>query len=202
MSLGKWAAKMGLSYRTAWRMVKAGKLPEPFESIQFPTRTIRILKSDDLEPKIEAKGAVIYARINSRAEEAILERQLQICSDFCRTRGWEVERIVRERAPGFGPKRHRLHSLLTAPPKRLVVTSPSVISRFDLTVTELLLRNAGCELVVINREEERNGRGEALEDLTDAISSTCHRHYGIKRGRALVEDLHRLISRGNRSRTG
>ncbi len=111
-----------------------------------------------------------------------------------------MERIVRERAPGFGPKRQRLHTLLTKPPRRLVVARPSVISRFDLTVTELLLRNLGCQLVVINQQKEEKGAGGALEDLTDAISSTCHLHYGIKRGRALVEDLNRVIDRGSRTR--
>ncbi len=103
--------------------------------------------------------------------------------------------MVSERAPGFGPKRRKLHSLLVAPPHRLIVARPSVISRFDLAVTEILLRNLGCQLVVISQEPELRGRGGALEDLTDAISSTCHLHYGPKRGRALVEDLNRLVAR-------
>jgi predicted site-specific integrase-resolvase len=77
----------------------------------------------------------------------------------------------------------------------LVVARASVLSRFDLTVTELLLRNLGCELTVVNQEMEREGKGGALEDLTDAISSTCNLHYGPKRGRALVDDLNRLVAR-------
>lgn len=200
MSLREWAANMGLSYRTAWRMVKAQKLPRLYQSIQFPTGTIRILQAEEGASRVEPLGAVIYARINSRSEESNLEEQLRICTEFCHARGWQVERIVRERAPGFGPKRRRLHTLLTKPPGRLVVARPSVISRFDLTVTELLLRNLGCQLVVINQQKEEEGVGGALEDLTDAISSTCHLHYGIKRGRALVEDLNRVIDRGSRLR--
>jgi putative resolvase len=200
MCLREWASHMGFSYRTAWRMVKARKLPKGVQSIQFPTGTIRILKEEKAPTRREPLGAVIYARINSRSEEANLEEQSRICTEFCRAQGWQVESIVRERAPGFGPKRRRMHTLLPPPPGRLEVARSSVISRFDLTVTELLLRNLGCQLVIINQQKEERGMGGALEDLTDAISSTCHLHYGLKRGRALVEDLNRVIDRGNRLR--
>ena len=194
-SLRVWAEEMGLSYRTAWRLAKAGKLPKPFQAIQLSTGTIRIIRTED--PVGEAIGsAVIYARINCRSSENELLDQVDLCSEFCYSRGWQIERIVRERAPGFGPARRKLHSLLTTPPRCLVVARPSVISRFDLIVTEILLRNLGCNLVVINHDPEMSGSGGALEDLTDAISSTCHLHYGPKRGRALVEDLNRLVLRG------
>ncbi len=45
------------------------------------------------------------------------------------------------------------------------------------------------ELIVVDRSDEFGGRGGALEDLTDAINIICHRHYGPKRGGALVELL-------------
>lgn len=142
--------------------------------------------------------AVIYARINSRTATEDLDAQIKECRLFCLARGWEVEKIIRERAPGFGPKRRKLHTLFVAPPRRLVVARPSVLSRFDITVTEILLRNLGCELSVVDRDREHNGQGGALEDLTDAISATCNLHYGLKRGRALVEDLNRLVTKGAR----
>jgi putative resolvase len=189
---------MGISYRTAWRMVRDGKLPPPCRAVQFKTGTIRIFeeKADKNPPK--SSRAVIYARINTRTAIEDLDEQVRNCRFFCHARGWEVERVVREQAPGFGPKRRKLHSLLVAPPPRLVVSRPSVLSRFDIAVTEILLRNLGCELTVVDRDREQLGQGGALEDLTDAISSTCNLHYGLKRGRALVEDLNRLVSKNVR----
>ena len=186
---------MGISYKTAWRRAKEGNLPKPFECIRFGNGTIRVIRVDPKPIADAEKGAVIYARINSRSNEADLSEQIRTCADFCYGRGWQVERVVSERAPGFGPKRRKLQALLAAPPERLVVARPSVVSRFDLAVTEILLRNLGCQLVVISQEPEVKGSGGALEDLTDAISSTCHLHYGPKRGRALVQDLNRLIIR-------
>jgi putative resolvase len=198
LSLKQWASQMGFCYRTAWRMVKDEKIPAPFEAVRFKTGTIRIIEKEALKREEVLETAVLYARINSRSDEMDLQEQLRVCSEFCLAQGWEIERVVRERAPGFGPKRHRLHNLLVSPPPRLVVARPSVLSRFDLTVTEILLRNLGCHLVVVNHDEQFNETGGALEDLTDAISATCHLHYGLKRGRALVEDLNRLVARGSR----
>jgi predicted site-specific integrase-resolvase len=176
-------------------MAKAGNLPDSVEAIRFRTGTIRIVEKAGPPSQKGTERAVIYARINTKSEEADLQEQLRACRAFCEGRGWEVDQVIHERAPGFGPKRHRLHSILTAPPPRLVVARPSVLSRFDLSVTEILLRNLGCQLCIVNRDETLSASGGALEDLTDAISSTCHLHYGVKRGRALVEDLNRLITR-------
>ena len=198
MTLTQWAKRMGISYRTAWRMVREGKLPTNCRGIQFKTGTIRILEEESQGRPVGASPAVIYARINSRMGMEDLNEQIFQCRLFCRARGWEVARVVRERAPGFGPKRKKLHNLLVAPPRRLVVARPSVLSRFDISVTEILLKNLGCELFIVDHDKELEGQGGALEDLTDAISTTCHLHYGIKRGRALVEDLNRLVARGYR----
>jgi len=198
VTLTQWADRMGISYRTAWRMVRKGKLPGSCRAVQFKTGTIRILEEEKRTGASEPSRAVIYARINSRTGMEDLDAQILDCRLFCRSRGWEVERVVRERAPGFGPKRRKLHTLLVAPPRRLVVSRPSVLSRFDIAITEILLRNLGCELAIVDRDREHNGQGGALEDLTDAISSTCNLHYGLKRGRVLVEDLNRLVAKGIR----
>jgi putative resolvase len=198
ITLTQWANKMGISYRTAWRMVREGKLPASSRGIQFKTGTIRILEEESPRTPAKASAVVIYARINSRMGMEDLDEQILQCRTFCCARGWEVERVVRERAPGFGPKRKKLHTLLIAPPRRLIVARPSILSRFDIAVTEILLKNLGCELVIVDRDKELGGQGGALEDLTDAISATCHLHYGVKRGRVLVEDLNRLVARGDR----
>ena len=51
----------------------------------------------------------------------------------------------------------------------------------------------GSELIVVDRSDEIAGAGGALEDLTDALNITCHRHYGPKRGNALVQMLNRVV---------
>jgi|GEM_PF-3475091 len=191
LRISQWAKKMGLSYRTVWRMVRERKLPPPYQAIQFKTGTIRIF---DVRTPKTSKGAkvVIYARINSLSEASDLEEQVAKCRRFCNACGWQIVKIVREHAPGFG-ERKKFQALLSSPPGRLVVAHPSVLSRFDSTITEILLRHLGCELVMVDRTKQREGDGGMLEDLTRAISSACNLHYGPKRGRLLVEDLSKLV---------
>jgi len=57
MKLSDWARKQGISYLTAWRWFKAGKLPVPAR--QLPTGTILVE-----EPNPEGR-TVLYARVSS-----------------------------------------------------------------------------------------------------------------------------------------
>ena len=104
-----------------------------------------------------------------------------------------MSRIVREVAAGVGVQRNKLLRLVEQRTPRLVVATPSVLTRFDFRFYELLWKNTDCELVVVDRSEEISGNG-ALEDLTDAINIICHRHYGPKRGTALVELLAKVVA--------
>jgi putative resolvase len=42
IKLSEWAAKNGIKYRTAWKWVKAGKMPENAKVWVMPTGTILI----------------------------------------------------------------------------------------------------------------------------------------------------------------
>jgi predicted site-specific integrase-resolvase len=108
-------------------------------------------------------------------------------------RGWTITKIVREIASGVGLQRVKLARLIQQRTYRLVVATPSVLSRFDFRYFEALWQNMEAELIVVDRSDEIGGRGGALEDLTDAINIICHRHYGPKRGDALVQILNRVI---------
>ena len=119
--------------------------------------------------------------------------QIQTCRSFCRARGWIVTKIVREVAPGVGSQRVKLARLIEQGTPRLIIATPSVLSRFDFRFYEALWEKMSSELIVVDRSEEIAGRGGALEDLTDAINIICHRHYGPKRGSALVQMLNRVI---------
>jgi putative resolvase len=196
LSLSQWAAKTGITYRTAWRMTRAGKLPKGLEVEQLPTGTIR-LREKALPPKtVENKDAVIYARIPNDGFSRALNEQIQKCKSFCFAKGWVVRDVIKEEAPGLGSRRYKLARMLKAGPCRLVIASPTVLTRYDFDLVELSLISAGFELVVIDRSEETHGEGGALEDLIHAVSITCRRHYGRKRGALLVEMLQKVISQG------
>jgi putative resolvase len=192
-SLGRWAKRCGVSYRTAWRWFRDDKLPEDVIGEQMPTGTILIRDGRVPPGPEEEKEAVIYARTNPRQDQSAMLEQIESCRFFCVARGWIVTKIVREVAPGVGPQRIKLARLIQQGTPRLVVATPSVLSRFDFRYYEALWQKMESELVVVDRSDEIAGEGGALEDLTDAINITCHRHYGPKRGNALVQILSRVI---------
>ncbi len=192
-SLGRWARRCGITYRTAWRWFRDDKLPEDVIAERMPTGTILIRDRRTLGSMEQAKKAVIYARINARQEPSLMFEQIDLCQDFCVARGWTVTQVVREVAPGVGLQRIKLARLIQQRIPRLVVARPSVLSRFDYRLCEALWQSLESELVIVNEADEIGGEGGALEDLTDAINIICHRHYGPKRGGALVDLLSRVI---------
>ena len=70
MKLSAWAKANGLSYQTAWRMWRNGKLPVPAE--QLLTGTIVLHPPE----AATAESVAIYARVSSADQKADLERQL------------------------------------------------------------------------------------------------------------------------------
>jgi predicted site-specific integrase-resolvase len=195
-SLGRWARRCGISYRTAWRWFRANRLPEDVVAQQMPTGTILVRDGRLSREAGELEEAIIYARINPRQDHSFLAEQIESCRAFCLARGWTIKRIVREVAPGVGLQRSKLARLIEQRTPRLVVASPTVISRFDFRFYEILWHNMDCQLVVVDRSDEIGGRGGALEDLTHAINIICHRHYGPKRGTALVELMGKVVAGG------
>ena len=192
-SLGRWARRCGISYRTAWRWFRDDNLPEDVVAEQMPTGTILIRDGRIPRSPEHEWEAVIYARANPRQEQSVIHAQIESCRSFCVARGWTITKIVREIAPGVGLQRVKLARLIEQRTPRLVVATPSVLSRFDFRLYEALWQNMESELIVVDRSDEIGGRGGALEDLADAINIICHRHYGPKRGSALVELLSRVI---------
>ena len=64
MKLSTWARKKGISYRTAWRWFKEGRLPVIAE--QTKTGTI-LIKEEAASPN----SAEIYARVSSNDQKKI-----------------------------------------------------------------------------------------------------------------------------------
>ena len=195
LTVSEWAKSEKISYKTAWRMIRRERLPNNLRVVRLPTGSIRLhLQSEEQpQPLEKLDNTVIYARVNPRESRERLDLQVEFCRSFCAAKGWTIQRTVREIAPSVGASRQKLQRLLDPPPKRLVMATTTILSRFDFQLLETCLKHMGCELIVIDQSEEREGQGGALEDLIDAISITCHRQYGFKRGNLLVEMLRKIL---------
>ncbi len=95
MKLSVWAKQIGITYNTAWRMYKAGKIPHKTE--QLPTGTIII------HPATELIGdkVVLYARVSSRDQKKDLERQLERLRTFSANKSYQIAKEITEIGSGL-----------------------------------------------------------------------------------------------------
>ena len=79
MKLSEWARQKGVTYKTAWRLWKSGKFPEPTE--QLATGTIIVLRESIPEVPVR-----IYARVSSNDQRPDLERQVSRLASYAAER--------------------------------------------------------------------------------------------------------------------
>ena len=106
MKLSEWARKQGVSYRTAWRWFKEGKLPVPVE--QTPTGTILIKDTTS-----ELNHVAIYARVSSSDQKNDLDRQISRLLQFANSQKWAVAQTVTEIGSALNGHRPKLKRLLS-----------------------------------------------------------------------------------------
>jgi putative resolvase len=61
------------------------------------------------------------------------------------------------------------------------------LTRFGFNYFEVLLPKLGCELVVIDRDEEE--KSDVMQDLVPIIYSFAARPYGLRRGRQKAKQV-------------
>ena len=187
MKLSQWAKQQGISYTTAWRWWKQGKLPVQAE--QTPSGTI--LVTPDVSPFPSLRATWIYCRVSSHEKKDDLQRQVERCCEFCQTNGWEITHVTKEIASGMNDARPKLIKLLNQNPTRLVVEHKDRLTRFGFSYFEYFLPKLGCELVVINRDQEE--QDDVFKDLVAIITSFCCRLYGLRRGHRKSKTIQRTI---------
>jgi len=174
MKLSVWARNNGLSYKTAWRLWKAGELPLPTE--QLPTGTILVH-----ELPTQTNNAVLYARVSSSDQAADLERQLQRLRDFAASEGLHVVQEVREIGSGLNGHRKKLVKVLeNMSASILVVEHRDRLARFGSEYVESALKASNRKVVVVNDTEMKD---DLVQDMVDVLTSFCARLYGRRAAR-------------------
>ncbi len=173
MKLSDWARKQGISYLTAWRWFKAGKLAVPAR--QLPTGTILVDETD-------AQGRVVlYARVSSGDQKDDLQRQVQRLREFALEQGWTDFEVVAEIGSGLNGKRKKLLRVLRDPKvSRIVVEHRDRLVRFGFEMMGAVLASAGKHVVVV---EEGEVRDDLVRDLLETLTSAWGRLYGRRSAR-------------------
>src|SRR5258708_35261255 len=197
MKLKAYARQQGVSYRTAWRWWKAGKLP----GHQMDTGTILI------EPEAMPVGAsnqrvAIYARVSSAENKSNLDSQAERLAAYCAARGYQVAKVVKEVGSGVNDGRPKLLALLEDQGIGLLVRGhKDRLTRFGFRYLDTLLQTQGRAIEVVNQVE--NGTEDWLADLTAIVYSFCARLYGQRRAKRKTEAIVReLEAKGDGDATG
>lgn len=180
MKLSDYAKKVGVTYKTAYRWFKAGKL----RGYQMDTGTIIVTED---KPAVVQRTAV-YVRVSSSENRANLDTQAEQLVRYCQAKGYQIHRVVKEVGSGVNDGRQKFLALLTDKEiTRIVVEHKDRATRFGFRYIEALLEQQGREIEVVNlAEDEREG---LLDDLVAVIHSFCVRLYGQRRGQRKGERM-------------
>jgi putative resolvase len=192
MKLRDYARQQGISYKTAWRWWKAGKLP----GRQVATGTILIAPESPPESGLASTQVAIYARVSSAENKSHLDSQAERLVAYCAARGYQVARVVKEVGSGVNDARPKLLAMLADPRIGLIVVEhKDRLTRFGFRYVDTLLKNQGRAIEVVNQAE--NGTEDLLADLTAIVYSFCARLYGQRRAKRKTEVIvHALVARG------
>ena len=170
MRLSAWAEQTGVSYKTAWRMWKAGTLPVPAE--QLATGTVIV----HAPAATVAGGVALYARVSGADQKADLYRQLSRLTEYAVAKKMCVTDAVKEVGSGMNGHRKGLLRLLRDPTAQtIVVEHRDRLMRFGFEYIEAVLAAQGRKVVVMEEEETAD---DIVRDLHEVIVSMCARLYG------------------------
>jgi predicted site-specific integrase-resolvase len=187
MKLKDYARQQGVSYRTAWRWWKAGKLP----GHQMDTGTI-LIEPDAVAPSGVTQHVAIYVRVSSVENEGNLQSQAERLAAYCAARGYQVAKVVKEVGSGINDARPQLLALLDDQSVSLIVVEDKDrLTRFGFRYLDTLLRAQGRAIEVVNQAE--NGTEDLLADLTAIVYSFCARLYGQRRAKRKAEVIVREL---------
>ena len=196
MKLIDYAKSIGVSYRTAWRWYRAGKIP----GHQMDTGTI-IVDIEQSSPARSLKVAV-YARVSLSENKSNLDSQAERLVAYCTAKGYQVAKVVKEIGSGINDSRPKFLALLEDKTVDLIVIEHKDRgTRFGFHYIEALLETHGRAIEVVNQAE--NANEDLIADLQSIVYSFCARLYGQRRAKRKTEKIvEELTKKGDEDATG
>ena len=138
MKLSAWAKLQGISYKTAWRMWKDGRLPIPAE--QLPTGTVIIH-----QPANAVDTVALYARVSRADQKADLDRQLARLTEYAVAHKLPIVDAVKEVGSGLnGPRKGMMRLLRNPAAQTIVVEHRDRLMSFGFEYLEAALGLIPC----------------------------------------------------------
>jgi predicted site-specific integrase-resolvase len=187
MKLSKWAKENGISYLTAYRWAKSGKL----DGVKImPTGTILI--DNTPIPKINIHNVVIYARVSNNSRRKELDYQVNRIIEFANSSGIKTNKIYKEVASGMNDNRTQFWKMLDSNPSTIIIENKDRLTRFGFNYIERLLKKLNIEIIVMNNDQ--TDEVDLIKDLVSVITSFCCRLYGLRRGYNKAKKIQQQIN--------
>ena len=181
MKLSNYAAKVGVSYRTAWRWFKSGKLRG------YTTKTGTIIITE-LDNETLPQKVVIYTRVSAAENKPNLKAQADRLLTYCAAKGYQVNQVVKEIGSGVNDNRPKFLRLLSDSSVTIIVVEhKDRATHFGFNYIETLLTLQNRRVEVVNLAD--NEKEDLLDDLVAIIYSFCVRLYGQRRAKRKTERI-------------
>lgn len=185
MKLPDYAKELGISYKTAWRWWKSGKLPHPARQTETGLIIVDYRKDEAIHL---SNRAAIYSRVSSSENKDNLERQTERLIEYSIAKGYQVVKVVKEIGSGLNDNRKKLEQLLgEGGYDILVVEHKARLARFGVNYIDVLLRKLGVTLEIVNLADD--GKDELIQDLEAIVTSFAARLYGHRRAKRKAEKI-------------
>jgi len=169
MRLRQWAERNGVTYITAYRWYRDGKLP-------VPARKVGGVILVDAEVAADDGVVAVYARVSSADQSSDLDRQVARVATWAAGQGMAVSRVVTEVGSALNGKRKKFLALLRDPKVSVIVVEHrDRFCRFGFEYIEAALAAQGRRLVVVDDAEVDD---DLVRDMTELLTSMCARLYG------------------------
>jgi predicted site-specific integrase-resolvase len=186
MKLSTYARQIGVTYKTAHRWWKSGKL----DAYQLETGTIVVRQFEQSTSK-QGEQVGLYARVSCADQKNDLERQMERLKEYAAARGYHVRHMVSEVGSGLNDRRPKFLKLLTdASIDVIVIEHRDRGTRFGFTYIEQLLAMQGRRLEVVFPKDTDD---DLVNDFVSIITSMAARIYGRRSSRRKAEQIKKCV---------
>jgi putative resolvase len=175
MKLSKWAKIKGISYTTAYRWAKSGKIPG-CKIMETGTILVEEVKKDNSINR----NIFIYARVSSNNRRKELDYQVNRIIEFANSNGLKTTKVFKEVASGMNDNRTQFWKMINSNPSVIIIENKDRLTRFGYNYIKRLCEKLDIEIIVMN--ENQTDEQDLIKDLVSIITSFCCRLYGLRRG--------------------
>lgn len=193
IKLKEWAKRQGMHYNTAYRWFHKGLIEGAYQEPTTKSIFIKLPKEKETIEKIGKNRVILYARVSSSTNKASLEGQIERMRLYAMAKGYVVVDEIEEIASGLNENRRKFNSILERTDYDILLAEhKDRLIRFGYKYIEILLRNKGQKIEIINTSENKDKTQELTEDFISIVKSFCGRLYGAnrkKKTREIIETI-------------